>query len=305
LIEDGRLYYRGEDAVRLADTATLEDVAALLWDCKLPAASLPAPLQDAATRQGRAGLPLGLIERSQIRLAEMAGADVAADFSRAGVARAGAAILGALTGCVSGTVPSRGPIHRHLARAWRLDATAANIVRRILVLLAEHEFNASAFAARVVASAGASPYAAVSAALGALSGGRHGGLTARTEALFHETVSGADPIDTVAERLHRGEVLPGLGHPLYPEGDPRAVAILYPLSLVAPQARRLVGARPNVDFALGAASAALGLPPGSALGLFVIARGVGWIAHAMEQYESGVLIRPRARYIGPRRLMSS
>src|ERR1700728_1492438 len=68
LIEDGRLYYRGEDAVRLSDTATLEDVAALLWDGKFPAASPAAPLRDAATRKGRAGLPLGLIERSQIHL---------------------------------------------------------------------------------------------------------------------------------------------------------------------------------------------------------------------------------------------
>ena len=63
---------------------------------------------------------------------------------------------------------------------------------------------------------------------------------------------------------------------------------------------RLTGQFPNVDFALAAASTALELPPNAALGLFVIGRTVGWIAHAIEQYESGVLIRPRARYIGPR-----
>jgi citrate synthase len=100
--------------------------------------------------------------------------------------------------------------------------------------------------------------------------------------------------------LARGEAVPGIGHPLYPEGDPRAVAILYALSAIMPRARRLVNWRPNVDFALAAAAAALGLPQDAALGLFLIGRSVGWIAHAVEQYESGVLIRPRARYIGPR-----
>ena len=104
----------------------------------------------------------------------------------------------------------------------------------------------------------------------------------------------------MAERLARGEAVPGIGHPLYPEGDPRAVAILYAISALVPQARRLVGWRPNVDFALAAAATALALPPNAALGLFVIGRTVGWIAHAIEQYESGILIRPRARYTGPR-----
>jgi citrate synthase len=62
----------------------------------------------------------------------------------------------------------------------------------------------------------------------------------------------------------------------------------------------LTGQAPNIDFALGAATTALGLPPGSALAIFLVARSVGWIAHAMEQYETGVLIRPRARYTGRR-----
>jgi len=65
-------------------------------------------------------------------------------------------------------------------------------------------------------------------------------------------------------------------------------------------ARQLSGQHPNVDFALAAATTALGLPQGAALSLFVVGRTVGWIAHAIEQYQSGVLIRPRARYTGPR-----
>jgi len=305
LIEDGRLYYRGDDAIRLSDTASLEDVAALLWQTEI--AAVPPPLATASLPRKRArdsvgaGAGLGLIERCQVRLAEMSCRDAAAlDLDAAAVAPAGSAILDALTACVAENAKTSGPIHRRLAAAWRLDDTGADIVRRCLVLLADHELNASTLAARVVASTGATPYMAVSAALGALSGARHGGLSSRVEALFHEAKASGDAISAMAERLIRGDDLPGIGHPLYSQGDPRAVAILYALSLVAPQARRLVGRQPNVDFALGATSVVLGLPQGSALGLFLVARSVGWIAHAIEQYESGVLIRPRARYTGRR-----
>jgi citrate synthase len=73
------------------------------------------------------------------------------------------------------------------------------------------------------------------------------------------------------------------------------------VAAAAVAAMELTGLSPNVDFALGAAVTALGLPAGAALGIFLVARSVGWIAHAIEQYESGVLIRPRARYTGRRR----
>jgi citrate synthase len=147
--------------------------------------------------------------------------------------------------------------------------------------------------------------------LSALSGGRHGGETARAEGLFSELLEGEDPMAVMAGRLARGEHLPGFGQPLYPEGDPRAVAILAALEHAAPEAHalaettaatglRLTGRHPNVDFALAAAAMGLGLPRNSALGLFIIGRTVGWVAHAIEQYESGILIRPRARYLGPR-----
>jgi len=236
-----------------------------------------------------------------MRLAELAADDrEALDLSRAGVARIGRRILAELVAAVTGTLSEDGPVHAQLASYWRLDPIGADLVRRCLVLLADHELNASTFVARCVASTGASPYAVVSAALGALSGHRHGGASSRVEAAFHELEAGGDPIMAMAGRLFRGEDVPSIGHPLYPDGDPRAVAILYALSVTVPHARRLVGRGPNVDFALGAATTALGLPRGAALSLFVIGRTVGWIAHAIEQYESGVLIRPRAHYTGPR-----
>jgi citrate synthase len=113
----------------------------------------------------------------------------------------------------------------------------------------------------------------------------------------------------MAGRLARGEDLPGFGQFLYPAGDPRAVAILDAVARELPETRaliettadagtRLTGSHPNVDFALAAVATGLGLPQNAAVALFIIGRTVGWIAHAIEQYESGTLIRPRARYVG-------
>jgi citrate synthase len=191
-----------------------------------------------------------------------------------------------------------------------LNEAGADLIRRCLVLIADHELNPSTFVARCVASTGATPYAVVAAALSALSGRFHGGETARAEGLLHELLEGNDPMPVMAGRLARGERLPGFGQPLYPEGDPRAIAILAALAQAVPEAYalaqkaaetglRLIGRHPNVDFALAATAIGLGLPRDGALGLFIIGRTVGWIAHAIEQYESGVLIRPRARYLGP------
>lgn len=317
LIEAGRFYYRGSDAVRLAETATLEEVAALLWEDR-SVGGQPAPSPARPRKRGRATRrdslpqPSGLIERCQVRLATLAAADLAAlDVTRAGVIRTGRAILTELGATICNTAPLSDPVHRQLAAAWQLDAGAADLIRRCLVLLADHELNASTYVARCVASTGATPYAVVAGALSALSGRRHGGASARAEALFHDIGGEADPMAAMAARLARDESLPGLGHPLYPQGDPRALAIVEALRAARPQdgarvaatavaAMQLTGQYPNVDFALGGAVTALGLPAGAALSIFVLGRAVGWIAHAIEQYEGGDLIRPRARYTGPR-----
>jgi len=309
LIENGRFYYRGQDAVRLADRATLEDIARLLW---LDEAGSEVADRNGSGRSGNTASISGLIERCQIRLVELGDEDLSAlDLTRARVARTGWRMLRELAGCVAPTLPSSEPIHLRLGGAWRLGEAGIDLVRRCLVLLADHELNASTFVARCVASTGATPYAVVAAALSALSGDRHGGETARAEGLLRELLEGEDPIAVMTGRLARGERLPGFGQPLYPEGDPRAAAILAALAQTAPEVHalavaaseaglRLVGRRPNVDFALAATGLGLGLPREDSLGMFIIGRTVGWIAHAIEQYESGVLIRPRARYLGPR-----
>lgn len=172
------------------------------------------------------------------------------------------------------------------------------------MLLADHELNPSAFAARVAASTGASLAACALAGLAALSGPRHGGAPAALGRLRDEArARGAEA--AVADRVAEDRGIPGFGHPLYPDGDPRALALLErftpaeDLVRLADQVRSTTGLAPNVDFALVALCDHLGAPGGAALSLFAAARCAGWLAHALEQGQDGALIRPRARYTGP------
>jgi citrate synthase len=309
LIEDGRVYYRGEDAVRLSDTATLEEIAKLLW---LDDTSFEPTEARGASRSAAPPPGSRLIERCQMRLAALGEEDLPEpELARSRVIRIGWRILNELGDCVAPALPSPEPIHCRLAAAWRLHEARADLLRRCLVLIADHELNPSTFVARCVASTGAAPYAVVAAALGALSGRRHGGETARAERLLGELLESDNARAAMTGRLARGERLPGFGQPLYLQGDPRATAILGALAQLSPETHamaqaaaeigfRLTGRHPNLDFALAATAIGLGLPRGAGLGLFILGRTVGWIAHAIEQYESGLLIRPRARYVGPR-----
>jgi citrate synthase len=313
LIDSGRLYYRGIDACELAETAELESVARLLWKDE---AGGPFEIGNLRSelRKLLSGprLPAAAMDRARMVLAGLALHDVSAlDVSGRAVVRAGARLVPALAAAVTGILPTRELLHVQLAIAWGLREEAADIIRRCLVLAADHELNASTYVARCIASTSASPYAAMLGALGALSGPRHGGETSRVEALLREALRAGDTQRIVAERLQRGERIPGFGHPLYPDGDPRAVHILdavrgsryaragEPAFRVGREIAGLIGRHPNVDFALGLVSIVLRLPPGSGLGMFLVGRSVGWIAHAAEQYASGTLIRPRARYVGP------
>ncbi|OQP86910.1 citrate synthase [Rhizobium rhizosphaerae] len=307
LIDGNRLFYRGQDAALLSDAATLEEVACLLWDCGMKdpfadPAALPAPL--ASVPPTFDDLPL--IERLQALLPLFAaGRAIAWQRDPKKLWIGAAALLRAITAIASRSQPGDQPVHRHLAKAWQLDARGADLVRRALVLLADHELNASAFAVRVVASTGASLGACLSAGLSALSGPLHGGTTSLVELLFSEMDARGDAQSVIEERLRRGDGVPGFGHPLYPQGDPRARAILdhLPLTKVS---RDLIAAMeetsgrlPDIDFALVALRRELGLPIGTALALFAIGRTVGWLAHALEQAGTGRLIRPRAQYNGP------
>lgn len=195
--------------------------------------------------------------------------------------------------------------------APRRDA-GRRAIERALIVCADHELNVSAFAARVVASAGADLYACVTAALGAFSGPRHGGASARVHALLAEVGTPRRARSVVAARARRGETLPGFGHPLYPNGDPRVVPLLDAARAVdrsgrrtaklfaVIEAMRAAGREPpNLDAGLVALCLALDLPPGSAAAIFAVGRSAGWVAHALEQRAASYLLRPRARYVGP------
>ena len=294
-IEAGRLYYRGRDAVALSEHATLEQTAALLWEAD--AADLPAKPGNPPDKR-----PGGPLAAAFVALAARAAGD-APSYGRApGALRLEAAsVLATLAEALVGE-PGGAALHERLAASWRRPQ-AADAIRRALVLLADHELNASTFAARVAVSTGASLAAGILAGLCALSGPLHGGASAGVQALAAlADARGAEA--AVRDWLGQGRPVPAFGHRLYPDGDARAAALLARLPVppvyadLRIAATQLVGEEPNIDFALAAMAAGHGLPDDAPLTLFALARCVGWLAHGLEQAASGTLIRPRARYVG-------
>lgn len=317
LIENGRFYYRGHDVLDLPVHHAFEAVAGLLWQGDFAAASLfAAPLPPALIQLADALAPqvaeLPPLAAFQAALPHAAARDLAAyDLQKTAVMQTGARILHLLTRIAAGQAVT-GSIAETLQRAWVGSETAvAHLINAALIYCADHELNVSAFAARTVASALATPYDGVVAGLAALQGVRHGGHTERVAALLHEAAA-AGVRATVAGRLRRGESIPGFGHPLYPDGDPRGRALLAQSTTLAgntPQMALIhelvaeIGATlnsaPTLDLGLVAVSMAAELPPGAPLTLFALGRTAGWIGHALEQYQLPSLIRPRARYVGP------
>jgi citrate synthase len=315
LIADDTLYYRGHDAVALARTASVATVASLIWAGRLDAAIAPAPSRGAENAARRRGVVAPahdpFIVRAQATLALAGAADPQAfDRRPEHVARTGWRILDLLAG-VAVSRPRGASLDEALARGWRVRAGGEDVIRAALILSADHELNVSAFTARCVASAGSHPYAVTIAGLAALQGVKHGGSTARVESMLASSRRERSIRAALTERLRHGTRIDGFGHPLYPNGDPRATALLAMLAEHFPRSPELRFVRevarvttsltaehPNLDFALGAVSRVLGLPAASGLTLFAIGRTIGWIGHAIEQYAVDQIIRPRARYVG-------
>src|SRR5271166_2758883 len=303
-IERGHLEYRGRDAIALAVTATLEDVAALLWQVD----ALPRP--QSASGWPRARAAAGVAERCIAAMADVAMAGRwtgRVDSVLADAVRIFDRMAWAAAGLPGGAVwASSLPLHERLASAWGVGTKAADLIRRALVLTADHELNASTYATRVVASTRAPLGACVLAGLAALVGPLHGGMTNELRHLLADPAVATDPIAVIAARLARGERIPAFGHPLYPDGDPRAAALLARVRPL-PRARHLIeamqamtGIPPNIDCALLVLEERLRLPTGAAFAIFAVGRTAGWIAHALEQWRDGTLIRPRAAYPGNR-----
>lgn len=310
LIDGQRLYYRGHDALVLARTRSLAEVASLIWTGRFDGTS-PIP----ADADPRADDDVPFAARAQSLLASASAHDAAAfDLRPASVAACGWRILHLLTAAAtrgSATADRTLTIDQQLTRAWRVHTRGTHLLRSALILCADHELNVSSFTARCVASAGADPYAVVVAGLSALAGPKHGGSGARVEAMLRSVRNERDLRTALAARLRRGERLDGFGHPLYTAGDPRAAMLMDMLQehyaasaelrfivTFEKAAAALIREKPNVDFALAALARVLRLPAGSPLVVFAIGRAIGWIGHAIEQYATDHLIRPRAKYIG-------
>lgn len=305
LIADERIYYRGRDASELAYTASVADVAALLWTGKTDGSPPPAAERGPAAVRAKTAVPF--VASAQAALAFAAAEDpLGYDLRPRAVVQTGWRILRLLARVAAGGAEQRESLDAMLANAWGVRST--EIIRAALILSADHELNVSTFTARCAASAGSSPYAVVIAGLAALEGTKHGGATARVDAAW-DTLRRARGLEAaLAERLRRGEAIEGFGHPLYPQkGDPRAAVLLSMLPKgkaatfardLAAAAHAVLGEAPTIDFALVAVARALGLPDGAALTLFALGRTIGWIGHAIEQYEKNAIIRPRAKYVG-------
>ncbi|MGH3108175.1 MAG: citrate synthase family protein [Rubrobacter sp.] len=316
LIGGGGLYYRGRDVVDLAGEKSIEEVAALIWtgDEAMARALFPPEMSGPSLRiRNVVDSVTGLtpVEVFQVLLPVAAAEDPAAyDLRPDAVARTGARILRLMTDVVAGE--SMPGLAGTLQRGWSPDSPgAADLLGAALVFCVDHELPVSTFAARCVASSEATPYAVVLAGLAALGGVKHGGEIELVQAFLREVEDAGDARAVISGRLRRGERIPGFGHSLYPEGDPRGAGLLrltaraYPESVavvlsdtVAGEMLRLMDEHPTVDFALATVARTLAVPPGGAVALFALGRTVGWIGHAIEQYRSGSLIRPRARYVG-------
>jgi citrate synthase len=287
----GRLYYRGRDALDLARTATFEETARLLWD---------TPHLPCFRSFGR--MPFdGPIEARVYAAMGMAAAERASD--SIDIVERAAELVGRLASSFVELRPDDAPLHARMADAWGVP-DHADLLRRALVLLADQELTSSSFAARVTASTGASLGASMLAALAAFSGPMHGNAIVRVRELLNDAVrSGTET--AVRRWMSRDDPLPGFGHALYPQGDPRAADLLF--AFEAPEGvreligyvERSTGRKPAIDVALAALALHCGLPDDAPFALFSIARSVGWMAHSMEQILEGSLLRPRANYVGP------
>lgn len=295
-IADGRYYYRGADAVQHSRTATLEDTLDLLAGVRAKAVKVPA------------GFTLPALNLPFDRILSCLATEAVANRANDGRPRAAQLLrLGAMSaaGAAGAThadpsLPAHElPAHELIGRAWSNNPAAPDLIRRALVLCADHELNASAYTARVAASAGASLPAALMAGMAALSGNRHGGLTSACRDWVVSMQGELSP-EWRAQYALDGKAAPGFGHPLYPDGDPRAEELLHALPeakdwhRLARQVREETGDHPTIDFGLALLERELRLPEGAGMGIFAVGRMAGWIAHIFEQRQTGQLIRPRA-----------
>ncbi|AZG46474.1 citrate synthase [Gordonia insulae] len=316
LLHDDRLFFRGRDAVDLAGRSSFEEVANLLWDSDISWLSAPT---DASVRTAirAAGGPhargLDLIRLTVDVLGARDQGRHQRDPSTVAVT-ASTVIAAAVDVLGDGDDPGTASI---AARLWPCLTTEPPTARKVavlgaaLILLADHDLSAGAIAARVAASARGSVYAVLGAGLGAFDGPVHGGATT----LAHRFLEGAlaDPAAAVAEQLYLGNPIPGTGHVVYRDHDPRAEFLVEMLRRSGGGDRRVLPAVDeirrrlsgtsfiNSDLALAAIALRYRMRPDAAETIFALARMVGWVAHAIEEFgERQLRFRPEGVYTGIR-----
>jgi len=300
LIEGGRLFYRGRDVRELSRTATIEEVATLLWTGSSQEAEALFPTRSRHSGvSSRQSIGDGLVAALVVeRAAEPFTLAPAGPATRLAAARTISALFD-----VAGAT-GVGRLAERLARGWETERVGD--LEAALILCADHELNTSAFTARCVASTDAPIANVLLAALCALEGRRHGGISREIEQILEE-VERVGPEAAVERMLSVDGRLPGLdGHRLYPDGDPRAIELLSRLDLADDEpAAQLIrraarsGGSPTLELALAAFARHAQLPADAAFAIFALGRSIGWVAHAFEAASNGRLIRPRARYVGP------
>jgi citrate synthase len=334
-ITDRTLRYRGLDATELARHRSFEDVAFLLWTGSLPSQASPGAARShpqwqatrealAAATAAQAALPSGTLplERLQVIVPALAATDqLRLHLDPPAVMAAGTALIAGMAGALPrGAGPGEpgadeGSVAARLAARLCTGPVTAGVTRLIgmaMVLVADHELAASTLAARVAASMRADPYAVVATGLGAMGGALHGGAALGAELMLASAAEPGDVSRVVGDLLRRGEKLPGFGHFVYKGGDPRAILLLDAIagyaadsprlavaSAVMAEVRRRAVPEPNIEFALAVLGDVAGMIRGAGEAIFAVARTAGWLAHALEEYDRNIPIRPRGVYTGP------